>query len=200
MRASLIKLTIGDYLYRVPGFLESVNVTIAQDSTWEIDDGSQLPHYVDVAISFKPILAQLPQRNTTTNAVTKIIRQDESVGMVAASTNSPLATDTTSTTSNTAAASTNANASTNQDNFIGPVIPPEFSSSENKVDNLAKKQAEVKKKTQTTQNKKKTSAKPATKSSSTPAPTVAKPVGPVANPTPPGIPPGLFGYPIAIKK
>jgi len=37
MRGSVVKLTIGDYLYRVPGFLESVNVTIDNGNTpWEI--------------------------------------------------------------------------------------------------------------------------------------------------------------------
>lgn len=75
MRGSIIKLTMGDYLYRVPGFLESVNVSIDQGSTWEIDNGSQLPHYADVTISFKPILNQLPQRNKQGLNTTNIIRQ-----------------------------------------------------------------------------------------------------------------------------
>lgn len=37
MRGNIVKLTIGDYLYRTPGFLENVNVTIDNSNTpWEI--------------------------------------------------------------------------------------------------------------------------------------------------------------------
>ena len=86
MRGSVVKLTIGDYLYRVPGFLESVNVTIDNGNTpWEIvlnefvstdetgeltlgeeTDVRQLPHMVTVQCSFKPIMDILPQRQTIT--------------------------------------------------------------------------------------------------------------------------------------
>jgi len=62
MRAPIIKLTIGDYLYRVPGFLESINFTIDQATPWEIDDKNQLPHYIDVSTSFKPMLSQLARK------------------------------------------------------------------------------------------------------------------------------------------
>ena len=67
MRGSVIKLTIGDYLYRMPGILENVNLTIDKDSSWEINNGSQLPHYIDVSISFKPILQELPRRANIDN-------------------------------------------------------------------------------------------------------------------------------------
>jgi hypothetical protein len=83
MRAPLVKVTIGDYLYRVPGFLESVNITADNNTPWEINlegdtapfndisenqlsDNSkkvqQLPHMIEVAVSFKPILNILPKR------------------------------------------------------------------------------------------------------------------------------------------
>jgi hypothetical protein len=75
MTSPLIRLTIGDYLHRVHGFLESVNVTIDQNNSWEIDDGDQLPHTLDVAISFKPILNQLPRRGRGMNDVPNLIRQ-----------------------------------------------------------------------------------------------------------------------------
>lgn len=73
MRGSVVKLTIGDYLYRVPGFLENVNVTIDNSNTsWEIQlygpnietDVAQLPHMVTISCSFKPIFDILPQRVT----------------------------------------------------------------------------------------------------------------------------------------
>ena len=67
MRAPVIRMTIGDYLYRVPGFIESINFTIDNTTPWEIDldgDLAQLPQVVDVAISFRPIMDTLPQRSS----------------------------------------------------------------------------------------------------------------------------------------
>lgn len=70
MRAPLVKLTIGDYLYRVPGFIESINVTADNLSPWEINlensnQVQELPHVLEVAISFKPIHSILPKRQTS---------------------------------------------------------------------------------------------------------------------------------------
>jgi hypothetical protein len=71
MRAPIVKLTIGDYLYRTPGFLESVNISIEDDASWEINQENEaysgrkvaeLPHYLNVSISFKPIMDILPRR------------------------------------------------------------------------------------------------------------------------------------------
>ena len=64
MRAPMVKLTIGDYVSRMPGFLESVNITIDGTTSWEIDEDRQLPHVVDVSLSFKPIYDTLPRRST----------------------------------------------------------------------------------------------------------------------------------------
>jgi hypothetical protein len=69
MRAPLVRLTIGDYLYRVPGFLENVNISVANDYSWEVNleksqlgDIAQLPHVIDISVSFKPIFDVLPKR------------------------------------------------------------------------------------------------------------------------------------------
>ena len=71
MRAPIIKLTIGDYLYRTPGVLESINITIEDNASWEINQENdsysgravaELPHYLNVSISFKPIMDILPRR------------------------------------------------------------------------------------------------------------------------------------------
>ena len=83
MRAPVVRLTIGDYFYRTPGFLESVNVTIDGTTSWEINlensaDVAQLPHYVDVNISFKPIFDVLPKRNTELNKAALITNSDGS--------------------------------------------------------------------------------------------------------------------------
>ena len=81
MRGSVIKLTIGDYLYRVPGFLESLNVTVADEYAWEIaldkegidDDMRQLPQIVEVQCSFKPIHDFLPRRENKLNTLVPLI-------------------------------------------------------------------------------------------------------------------------------
>ena len=80
MRGPLVKLTIGDYLYRQPGFLESVNITVDQTSPWEINynqvkNGTveQLPQVLNVAIAFKPIFNELPRRSTGDKNATTII-------------------------------------------------------------------------------------------------------------------------------
>ena len=81
MRAPVVKVTIGDYLYRVPGFLESVNVTVDNAHPWEIKlsedetDVQQLPMILDVSISFKPIQNILPRRQTIDRV--ELISHDE---------------------------------------------------------------------------------------------------------------------------
>jgi hypothetical protein len=81
MRGNVVKLTIGDYIYRMPGFLENVNVTIDNSNTpWEIvlkeyDDASvrQLPHMVTVQCSFKPIMDILPRKQDYANKFVPLI-------------------------------------------------------------------------------------------------------------------------------
>jgi hypothetical protein len=69
MRAPVVRITIGDYLYRVPGFIESINVTVDNNYPWEVNleksqtgDIAQLPQVMDIAVSFKPIMDILPKR------------------------------------------------------------------------------------------------------------------------------------------
>jgi len=76
MRAPMVKLTIGDYVSRMPGFLESVNITIDGTTSWEINNNKQLPHVLDVSISFKPIYDTLPKRSTTKSATPIIGSKD----------------------------------------------------------------------------------------------------------------------------
>lgn len=74
MRAPLVRITVGDYLYRMPGLLESVNVTVENGSPWDIDvlnqvdelqNATQLPQVLDVSVSFRPIMEELPRRTRT---------------------------------------------------------------------------------------------------------------------------------------
>jgi hypothetical protein len=66
MRAPLVKLTLGDYLYRMPGVLTSVNLTVDNNTPWEIKgtrtNGGQLPKMIDVSVGFDPIFSELPRR------------------------------------------------------------------------------------------------------------------------------------------
>ena len=81
MRGNVVKLTIGDYIYRMPGFLENVNVTIDNSNTpWEIvlaefgeRDVRQLPHMVTVQCSFKPIMDILPRKQDYANPFVPLI-------------------------------------------------------------------------------------------------------------------------------
>lgn len=84
MRAPVIRMTIGDYLYRVPGFLESVNVTVDNNYPWEINleksevgDIAQLPQVLDIAVSFKPIMDVLPKRAVLTDVLRTTVGDTE---------------------------------------------------------------------------------------------------------------------------
>jgi hypothetical protein len=73
MRGNVVRLTIGDYLYRMSGFLQNVNVSIDNSNTpWEIvlnsdeTDMAQLPHMVTVQCTFLPIMDILPRRESFT--------------------------------------------------------------------------------------------------------------------------------------
>jgi hypothetical protein len=80
MRGSVVKLTIGDYVYRMPGFLDNINITLDTNVGWEIllkqfdeTQVAQLPFVVTVNCSFKPIMDILPRRETYENPYVPII-------------------------------------------------------------------------------------------------------------------------------
>jgi len=81
MRTPYMRLTVGHYLNRTPGVLNSVNLKWQKDYPWEINiDGPEevddngktqsqmliLPHVLDVSISFTPIHNFLPQKGVKT--------------------------------------------------------------------------------------------------------------------------------------
>jgi len=70
MRGAISEVTVGDYIYRQPGIIESVQYTWQNDYPWEISfdnpenpaESSQiLPHVLDVQITFKVIHDFLPE-------------------------------------------------------------------------------------------------------------------------------------------
>ena len=73
MKGNLVRLTIGDYLMYVPGFITSLNYTIPEEASWEIalnspetgeDTGlMETPKYFEVDVSFTPIHDFTPRLN-----------------------------------------------------------------------------------------------------------------------------------------
>jgi hypothetical protein len=71
MKGNLIRLTIGDYLYAVPGFISNLDYTIPEEGSWEIgltepengvDSGVlETPMYLEVSVAFTPIHDFVPQ-------------------------------------------------------------------------------------------------------------------------------------------
>jgi len=59
--APFVELTLGNLFFNTPGYFGSVNVTIPQSSTWELDDGYQLPHVCDVSVEFTYVGKGTPQ-------------------------------------------------------------------------------------------------------------------------------------------
>jgi hypothetical protein len=75
MKGNLVRLTIGDYLYIVPGFISNLTYNIPEDAPWEIaltepeggsDTGTmETPKLFDVNVSFTPIHDFVPQLGAT---------------------------------------------------------------------------------------------------------------------------------------
>ena len=75
MRGNMVRMTVGGYLYEVPGVLTSLTYTIPDDTTWEIaidTDGKsdpsvkELPHRIEVSLAFTPVQDFLPSRQKLT--------------------------------------------------------------------------------------------------------------------------------------
>jgi hypothetical protein len=55
MKTPFMSLTLGDMFDKAPGVLSSLSITVEDNSTWEIDDGLQFPHYIKAQCEFKYI-------------------------------------------------------------------------------------------------------------------------------------------------
>ena len=83
MRTPVVKLTIGDYIYRQPGILNSINLSIEKDYPWEIQldkqgkdsDVAQLPQVIKADCQFTPLHDFLPRKSqgTTPELITGLI-------------------------------------------------------------------------------------------------------------------------------
>lgn len=81
MRGTIHQLTIGEYFYRMPGIIKSMNITVDNNYPWETkmsqpelegnpgdvvgDDRGQmeLPQILDVQMTFNPIYSELPKKD-----------------------------------------------------------------------------------------------------------------------------------------
>tara|TARA_R110000764_G_scaffold53414_4_gene116374 strand:+ start:713 stop:2533 length:1821 start_codon:yes stop_codon:yes gene_type:complete len=71
MRGNIVKLVVGSYLYRIPGFITSLTYSVPEDGSWEIaynepekgteSDQLETPRHFDVQLSFTPIHDFAPQ-------------------------------------------------------------------------------------------------------------------------------------------
>ena len=75
MRGTIARVTVGDYLYNVPGIIDSVAYSWQKEYPWEINaikpDGEEdtmpvLPHILDCSLNFKPIHDFVPESGLTT--------------------------------------------------------------------------------------------------------------------------------------
>lgn len=61
MKGNFMRITIGEYLHRVPGFFNSINLSWSNDTSWETkyenlyDQTPMVPHVLDVQCQFLPI-------------------------------------------------------------------------------------------------------------------------------------------------
>jgi len=74
MRGNIIKLTLGDYVYSLPGIITSLTYKIPDESPWEIamqepenggidNDMHELPHLIEVDVNFTPIHSFVPSKS-----------------------------------------------------------------------------------------------------------------------------------------
>ena len=60
MVSPITTLTIGNLYTDTPGYISSINLSVPNESTWEIEDNLQLPHYCQLAIEYVYIGKYLP--------------------------------------------------------------------------------------------------------------------------------------------
>lgn len=81
MRGNVGYLTVGDYLYRVPGVFTSMKIGSLLDSHWETNidgDTYELPKLMNITLSFKPIHSFVPRRNYADKETAAFITPDVS--------------------------------------------------------------------------------------------------------------------------
>jgi len=60
MISPFIELTIGNLFKNTPGYLNSLSITVEDNTTWELDENLQLPKYLNISCGFTYIGKYLP--------------------------------------------------------------------------------------------------------------------------------------------
>ena len=55
MKTPFIALTLGDMFVDAPGVLSGLTITVEDQTTWELDEGLQFPHFIKAQCEFKYI-------------------------------------------------------------------------------------------------------------------------------------------------
>jgi hypothetical protein len=86
MQGPIVSLTVGGYIYNLPGYIEGFSVDIAEDATWDIaitpngekdNTISQLPHVVKVSgFNFTPLPNYLPEAGNAESRFISIVAPD----------------------------------------------------------------------------------------------------------------------------
>lgn len=64
MKGTFVSLTVGDYIVRQSGVIESIGLTWQTSYPWELtgdENTKRVPHVLDVSVTFKPIHSFVPQ-------------------------------------------------------------------------------------------------------------------------------------------
>ena len=60
MQTPFMELTMGDMYNGAPGILRGLTITVEEQSTWELDEGLQFPHFIKAACEFRLIGKYVP--------------------------------------------------------------------------------------------------------------------------------------------
>ena len=60
MQTPFMELTMGDMYNGAPGVLRGLTITVEEQSTWELDEGLQFPHFIKAACEFRLIGNHVP--------------------------------------------------------------------------------------------------------------------------------------------
>lgn len=90
LRGSYVRLTVGDYMYRQPGFINDLDIQIDDDFPWEValqepenelgtgvdSNMHELPMILRCSISFTPIYDFLPRKSASTPFISGMLKRD----------------------------------------------------------------------------------------------------------------------------
>ena len=73
MRGNIVRLTIGDYVNRLPGKIDRVSVATSFDEPWDTITGQIMPMIATISVQFTPIHNFIPETDTGTRSTSPFI-------------------------------------------------------------------------------------------------------------------------------